>query len=337
MSESVLVVGPSWVGDMVMAQSLFMRLKERAPDRAIDVLAPGWSLPLIARMPEVRAGIEMPVGHGVFGFGERRRIGQALRANRYGQAIVLPGSWKAALVPYFARVPRRTGYRGELRYGLLNDIRALDELTLQTTAQRFVALAEDAPALVAPQVPTPRLTVDAANGARLAAQLGLHPGKCVGLMPGAEYGPAKQWPAEYYGALAKSLSDAGVATWIFGSEKERELGEQVRQLGGPRATNLCGKTALADVVDLAAQCRAVVTNDSGLMHVAAAAGVPVVALFGSSSPEFTPPLTEHKHIHYLHLECSPCFERTCPLYHYNCLRHIAPGDVRASLRTLASV
>jgi heptosyltransferase II len=337
MTDAILVVGPSWVGDMVMAQSLFLRLRERRPAAPIDVLAPGWSLPLIARMPQVRKGIEMPLGHGAFGFGVRRGIGQTLRAQRYAQAIVLPGSWKAALVPFFARIPRRTGFRGELRYGLLNDIRPLDEGVLQTTVQRFVALAEDGPVTAAPSVPAPRLVADGTLGPALVAKLGLDDRRAVALMPGAEYGPSKQWPAEYYGQLAALLAQAGAQPWIFGSAKELELGEQIRAISGGQAVNLCGKTALADVVDLAARCRAVVTNDSGLMHVAAAAGVPVVALYGSSTPDFTPPLTDRKHIHYLRLSCSPCFERTCPLLHHNCLRQVSPVAVRDSLKALAGV
>ena len=337
MTRTILVVGPSWVGDMVMAQALFRRLRDRDPRAAIDVLAPGWSLPLIGRMAEVRAGIEMPLGHGAFGFSERRRIGRELSEEGYDQAIVLPGSWKSALVPFFARVPRRTGFRGEMRYGLLNDIRPLDPRVLQTTAQRFVALGEDGPLRAAPAVPLPRLTVDAANGERLARELGLGDGGSVGLMPGAEYGPAKQWPAEYYGALAKQLHEAGAQAWIFGSAKEVALGESIRAASGGTALNLCGKTQLADVVDLVARCRAVVTNDSGLMHVAAAAGAPVVAIYGSSTPDFTPPHTERRQIHYLRLSCSPCFERNCPLGHYNCLRHIAPAAVRESVKVLAGI
>ena len=337
MTDAVLVIGPSWVGDMVMAQSLFLRLKERRPQAPVDVLAPGWSLPLIARMPQVRKGIEMPLGHGTFGFGARRALGRGLRAQRYAQAIVLPGSWKSALVPFFAAIPRRTGFRGEMRYGLLNDVRPLGKQVLQTTVQRFVALAEDAPLAAAPAVPLPKLVADASLGAQLVDRLGLSDARAVGLMPGAEYGPAKQWPAEYFGELAKLLGAGGVQPWVFGSAKEFDLGEQIRALSGGQAVNLCGKTQLADVVDLAARCQAVVSNDSGLMHVAAAAGVPVVALYGSSTPDFTPPLTERKHIHYLRLSCSPCFQRTCPLTHYNCLRQISPGAVRESLQALAGI
>ncbi|HVT36077.1 MAG TPA: lipopolysaccharide heptosyltransferase II [Nevskiaceae bacterium] len=336
MNDRVLVVGPSWVGDMVMAQSLFMRLQQLRPDCEIDVLAPGWSLPLIARMREVRAGIEMPLGHGAFGFSVRRTLGHSLREKNYTQAIVLPGSWKSALVPFFARIPRRTGYRGEMRYGLLNDIRALDKNLLKTTVQRFVALAEEGSVSVVPAVPEPRFAVKGSIAVAAASVQG-HGTALVGLLPGAEYGPAKQWPAAHYGELAKLLARQNVTCLVFGSKKEQALGEEIRVASGNTAVNLCGQTTLTELVDALAQCKAVVTNDSGPMHVAAAAGVPLVAIYGSSTPDFTPPLTARSRIHYLRLACSPCFERTCPLGHYNCLRQIGAAAVRQSLHELAGV
>lgn len=336
--NTILVVGPSWVGDMVMAQSLFTRLRERDPACVIDVVAPGWSLPILARMPEVRRGIELKVAHGEFGFGKRLALGRELRAQNYAQAIVLPGSWKSALVPFIARIPRRTGFRGELRIGLLNDIRALDQNRLPTTVQRFVALAEDGNVTSAPVIPSPQLRVDLARGRERAAALGLDLSRrAIGLMPGAEYGPSKQWPLEYYGALARQVAADGAQAWVFGSAKEIPIGERIRAASGGAAINLCGKTELVDLVDLPALCAAVVTNDSGPMHIAAASGVPVVAIYGSSTPDHTPPLTERKRIEYLRLSCSPCFERTCPLQHHNCMRHIAPATVRESLRALAQV
>ncbi|HUP90759.1 MAG TPA: lipopolysaccharide heptosyltransferase II [Solimonas sp.] len=338
MSDQILVIGPSWVGDMVMAQALFMRLKQRRPGCEIDVLAPGWSQPILARMREVRDALEMPLGHGQFHWSQRRELGRALRERRYDQAIVLPGSWKSALVPYFARIPRRTGYRGEMRLGLLNDIRKLDKKLLRTTPERFVALALDRSADAVPLVPIPRLAVDIARASQLMLKLGLDANRpAVGLMPGAEYGPAKQWPPQFYADLAKQMAAAGVQSWIFGSAKERELGEHIRQLSSDAAVNLCGQTALVDLVDLIAQCRAVVCNDSGPLHIAAATGVPVVAIYGSSTPDHTPPLTEAKAVHYLRLECSPCFERTCKFGHYDCLFRIEPHAVRASLRKLAGL
>jgi len=332
MSQAILVVGPSWVGDMVMAQALFMRLRQRHPQAAIDVLAPGWSLPILARMPEVRAGIELPLGHGEFGFAVRRRIGRELRSKNYAQAIVLPGSWKSALVPYFARIPRRTGYRREFRYGLLNDLRTLDKSILPTTVQQFLALAEDGAVTQAPPIPPPRLRADPQRVAALRQQLGLDPQKpAVALMPGAEYGPAKRWPPEYFAELSGRLVEAGYQVWVLGSAKEQELAASIAQ-GRADIHDLSGRTRLADVVDLLAAARAAVSNDSGLMHVAAAVDTRLVAIYGSSSPKMTPPLSAQAQVLYLGLDCSPCFERSCPLGHLNCLRQITVDQVLQALK-----
>jgi len=336
-SGATLIVGPAWVGDMVMAQSLFMRLREQAPDRMIDVVAPGWSLPILARMPEVRRGIELPLGHGTFGFGVRRALGRSLRSQRYDRAIVLPNSWKSALVPFFAGIPRRTGYAREMRYGLLNDLRRLDTVRLPTTVARFVALAEARDIGGVPVTPQPRLRADIANAAALIAALDLPDAPAVALMPGAEYGPAKQWPAAAYAALARQLGGDGVRCWVFGSAKEAALGEYIARESDGAALSLCGRTGLGDVVDLLSRCRAAVTNDSGLMHIAAATQLPVVAIYGSSTPDHTPPLTDRCRLHYLRLSCSPCFERVCPLGHTRCLHDIAPAAVRDSVRQLTGI
>lgn len=331
MSRKILIVGPSWVGDMVMAQSLAITLKQQSPDCEIDILAPAWSLPIIERMPEVRRGVALPIGHGELGIGKLWRLGRSLKTEAYDQAIVLPRKFKAALVPFFAGIPRRTGYRGELRFWLINDVRPLDKTILQRTVQRFVALGAAAEVNEAPAIPEPLLKTDKDNRNQLIARLGLDMTRpAIGIMPGAEYGPAKQWPAEYYGELAKSLVEQGQQVWIFGSAKEQALGEEIRQAAGSAAAhvlNLCGQTELADVVDLMATCRTAVSNDSGLMHVAAATGTRLVAIYGSSTPDYTPPLTANAEVIYLRLDCSPCFERQCPLKHYNCLRHIRPADV----------
>jgi heptosyltransferase-2 len=327
MSSDILVVGPSWVGDMVLAQALFMRLRQRHPQVVIDVLAPGWSLPILARMPEVRAGIELPAVHGELALGLRRRIGVGLRHKRYTQAIVLPGSWKSALVPFFARIPRRTGYRREFRYGLLNDLRPLDRELLPTTVQQFLALAEDAAPVQSPPLLQPRLQADLQRTPLLLKDLDLDARRpAVALMPGAEYGPAKRWPAESYAALAGRLVEQGHQVWVLGSAKERELGTAIAQ-GRDGIHDLCGRTRLVDVVDLLAAAAAAVTNDSGLMHVAAAVGTRVVAIYGSSSPRMTPPLSPQARVLYLQLSCSPCFERDCPLGHLNCLRQITVEQV----------
>lgn len=335
-AASTLVAGPAWVGDMVMAQSLFLLLKERNPEEIIDVLAPTWSLPLLQRMPEVRCGIEVPVAHGEFGLWRRLRLGRSLRAQHYDRAIVLPRSLKSALVPFFAKARRRVGYRGEMRFGLLNDMRPLDKSALTMTVQRYLALGMGADEQLPPQnIPIPRLRIDADNQTSLLRRLGLSLERpVVALLPGAEYGPAKQWPAERYGELARGLSQRGYQVWLIGSAKDARIGATILDGNDGNAVNLCGKTALVDAVDLIALCAAVVSNDSGLMHVAAAVDVPLVAVYGSSSPAYTPPLSRNVEILYRGLECSPCFKRTCPMGHTHCLTKIDAGDALAAVGRL---
>jgi heptosyltransferase-2 len=257
----------------------------------------------------------------------RRRLGVTLYG-RYQRAIVLPRSWKSALVPAFANIPIRTGYRGEFRYGLINDIRRLDKKKLTQTVQRYVALGLPRDAALPPPIPEPRLRVDKDNQ-RLQLDLNrLNLDKpVVALLPGAEYGPAKRWPIERYAELAKRLTASGKQIWVFGSAKEDELGVAIAQAAGEGAVNLCGRTKLADAVDLMALAECAVSNDSGLMHIAGAVGVRLVALYGSSSPDYTPPLTSKAEVVYLRLSCSPCFERTCPLKHFNCMMQMQVDDV----------
>jgi len=320
--ERILVVGPAWVGDMVMAQSLFITLKQRDAAVIIDVLAPAWSLPLLARMPQVNDAIALPIQHGELALLTRFRLGRQLRNKGYSHAIVIPRSFKAALVPFFAGIPVRSGYRGEMRYGVINDMRPLDKEVLTQTVQRQVALGLPETAEQPPAIPYPELLIDEHNQNRLFDELGLQlDTPTIGLMPGAEYGPAKQWPITYYRDLAGKLIAAGYQVWVFGSEKERPLGEQIGQ-AGKGVSNLCGKTQLEDVIDLIALCDGIVSNDSGLMHVACATGRRVIAIYGSSSPTYTPPLSKNAEVIYRYLECSPCFKRVCPLGHTNCLTGI---------------
>lgn len=332
---NILVVGPSWIGDMVMAQSLFISLKQQYPLAQLDVLAPKWSLPLLERMPEVHEGIAVSVTHGEFGLGERWRLGRWLRRRQYDRAIVIPRSFKAALVPFFSAARIRTGYRGEMRYGLLNDMRTLDKSVLRQTVQRYVALGLPDNAPLPPPIPYPKLVVDEANQQRLSDALGLgRDSNVIGLMPGAEYGPAKCWPLDYYAELAKRLVEAGQQVWIFGSKKDRAAGEVIAEGSGEQVHNLCGRTTLVEAVDLIAACDAVVSNDSGLMHVAAATGRSLVAIYGSSTPDYTPPLSDKAEVLYRGLECSPCFKRECPYGHYDCLTSISPAEVGEALSRL---
>ena len=328
-SERILVVGPSWVGDMVMAQSLFKELKEQDTGREIDVLAPAWSLPVIERMPEVNQGIATNTAHGELAIGKRRRQGHELRARRYDRSLVLPRSFKAALVPWFANIPVRTGFRGEMRYGLISDVRELEKCILDQTVKKFVALGRPAGGRVGDLL-QPSLRVSKDEQIALIDRLQLQSDKpAVALMPGAEYGPAKCWPLEYFATLAGLLEDMGYAVWVLGSEGDKAAGQVIAD--NNTARNLCGHTSLADAIDLLAYCEHAVSNDSGLMHVAAAVGTHVHVLYGSSSPDYTPPLTKRKTIHYKRLDCSPCFKRECPLVHFNCLRGVLPESVIATI------
>lgn len=331
----ILIVGPSWVGDMVMAQSLFKALVSQRADAAIDVLAPGWSLPLLARMPEVRAGIEMPLGHGRLGLATRWKLGRSLRG-LYARAIVLPNSWKSALVPYAAGIPHRAGWRGEMRYGLLNDIRRLDPGAYPMTVQRFVALAAS-PGAPLPVVAPPRLEVRVADVQAALQALGVQKAarrRVLALCPGAEYGPAKQWPTVHFAELARQFAREGWDIWLFGSDKDRAISEGVAATCKV-VTNLAGRTTLEQAVDLMSLADAVVSNDSGLMHVAAALDRPLVALYGSSDPGFTPPLNKRHRIVSLELPCSPCFRRECPLGTTACLVDMPVAQVAGALREVA--
>ena len=309
-----------------MAQSLFITLKQLEPDCTIDVIAPTWSVALLKRMPQVNEAIQLPVGHKQLKLLTRYKLGIQLRGRHYDRAIVTPRSFKSALIPFFAKARQRIGYRGEHRYILLNDIRLLDKTVLTQTVQRYVALAYSGDLAHAPDTPYTSLIVNNENQQRVLDKLGLTPDKkIIAMMPGAEYGPAKQWPVAYYRELAEKLVEHGYQVWVLGSAKEARLGERIAARSG--IMDLCGKTELVDVVDLLALAEYAVTNDSGLMHVAAATGARVIVLYGSSDPNYTPPLSDSAQIIYKALPCSPCFKRVCPLGHTNCLNEISVQQV----------
>ena len=295
---------------------------------AVHFLAPSATAPLATRMAGVASVQRIGTNHGALGLGERLRAGRRLRRMGFDQAIVLPGSFKSALTPLFAGIPRRTGWRGEFRYGALNDARKLDASRWPRLVDRFAALAG-----VAPEAP--RLTADPAARDRLLAKHGLRAdGPVVALCPGAEYGPAKRWPAEHFATLARKCADAGAEVWIVGSAKEAALGDAIRTSSGHVAVNLAGRTSLLEAVDLLSAASAIVSNDSGLLHVAAALDVPVAAVYGSTSPDFTPPLGARAVALQRELGCCPCFRRECPLGHTDCLRGLAPAEVFTALGKL---
>ncbi len=318
-----------------MAQSLYKTLKQNHPNLLIDVLAPAWTLGLVARMPEVNQTITLPLGHGQLGLRPRFDLGKSLCAKNYDQAIVLPNSWKSALVPYFANIPLRTGYVGECRWGLLNDARTLDKKKLAMTVQRFVALGQTRLTASPPPIPPPQLRVSPDQQQDVIGKFGLattlkNRQKILAVCPGAEYGEAKRWPAHHFAELAQQKINEGWQVWLFGSTKDQAVADAILQTAGA-CQNFTGQTTLAEAIDLLSLCHAVVSNDSGLMHIAAALDKYLVALYGSSDPCFTPPLSDKAHIIRLNLPCSPCFKRTCPLVHTDCLHGIKPERVLESL------
>jgi heptosyltransferase II len=312
-----------------MMQPLLMRLKARDPTTEIHVLAPAWSAPLLARMPEVAATLENPFPHGAFDWAERKALGRRLAKYDFHAAYVLPNSWKSALVPFFARIPRRIGYTGEARFGLLNERHPKSKLP--RLVDRYAALAGD----FDDPTPEPRLTSTPAQQQAARQALGLPEASTpVIFCPGAEYGPAKRWPTPHFAALAQKVGADGTAVWIVGSDKDAPIGAEIVSQSAGAALNLCGRTGLAQAIDLIASARAIVSNDSGLMHVAAALDRPLVALYGSSSPGYTPPLSARATILSLGLDCSPCFKRQCPLAppgHLRCLEDLTPERVLAAL------
>ncbi|MDB6060240.1 MAG: lipopolysaccharide heptosyltransferase [Verrucomicrobiaceae bacterium] len=335
-SSATLIVGPAWVGDMVMAQTLFKLLRRHSPELAIDVLAPTWSLPLLARMPEVRRAIAMPLGHGKLELGVRFRLGRELSAQQYQQAILLPNSFKSALVPWFARIPLRTGWRGEMRYGLLNDRRRLNKISYPLMVQRFAALALPEGASLPEHLPYPALIIDAASRAQTLQRHGLDGDQpFLAICPGAEFGPSKRWLETHYAAVAAAVIARGWRVALFGSANDLAVAQTIIECvpENLRASivNLAGATKLEEAVDLLSAATAVVSNDSGLMHIAAAVGRPLVVVYGSTSPAFTPPLAERVKILQLPVDCGPCFQRECPLGHHKCMRDLAPSLVLNAL------
>ncbi|WP_051710028.1 lipopolysaccharide heptosyltransferase II [Andreprevotia chitinilytica] len=333
--KRILIVAPAWVGDAIMAQPLYARLKAKHPGCEIDVLAPAWTRPLHARMPEISESFDNPFGHGELKLGARWKLARQLKKRRYDQAILLPNSLKSALIPFFAGIPLRTGWTGEARYWLVNDIRTLDTLALPQMAERFAALAEDSGVPLPRPLPYPQLHVNDAERQATLTKLGLHLDQPVIVCcPGAEYGPAKRWPARHFAEFARQCLARGLQVWLLGSAKDREIADEIEALA-PGVHNLSSRTTLAEAIDLMSFARVAVCNDSGLMHVAAALQVPLAAIYGSSSPEFTPPLSNHAEIVTLDLECSPCFERICPLGHMNCLNQLEADRVTAAVSRLA--
>ncbi len=312
---------------MVMAQSLFISLKQKNPDCLIDVFAPAWSIGLLARMPEVNKAIENPFLHGDFNFKARFFLGKQLTKEKYDLAIVLPHSWKSALIPFFANIPKRLGYIGEFRIGLLNEFRKLNKTVLTQTVQRFVALGSSVSSTI-PICPQPKLQIDNTNQQKLIEKFHLDLSKPIlAICAGAEYGESKRWSPDFYAQVADYFLKHHGQVWLFGSNKDVEISERINAKTHHACFDLTGKTTLVDAIDLLDFVQIVLSNDSGLMHVASALDKKIIAIYGSTLPDFAPPLTQNGTIVSVNLPCKPCFKRQCPFEHTRCLNDITPDKI----------
>ena len=323
-----LVVAPQWIGDAVMSEPLLAALAARGEQLTVAALP--WVAPVYRAMPQVGSVLDWPFQHGQLDWPARRRIARGLRG-QFDHAYVLPNSLKAALIPFLARIPQRHGYFGEGRFVLLNRRRRkLPGRPPMVEFYRALAGTSGGPA------PAPRLSLAGPARAEATLRANVTEGAYWAFAPGAEYGPAKCWPAEHYAALARALFERdGAPVLLLGSPKEAALCEAIARAAEPACRVLAGKTTLLEAIALIAAARGVVSNDSGLMHVAAAFGVPQAAVFGSTSPLHTPPLNARAQVLWLKdelkLDCAPCFERTCRFGHMRCLTELAPQRVAAAL------
>lgn len=332
----ILVIAPVWVGDLVMSQTLFMQLKNKYKDALqLDIFASELTQDLVMRMPQVHQVLINPFKHGKLSLIKRIVLGVKLRAESYDEVIILPSTLKSAVTPFFAKIKKRTGFIGESRYWLINNIYKLDKKQLPRMIDRYCALANDG--IKPSNIKYPELKIDTKNQWVLVHKFVIDIAKpIIAFCPAAEYGPAKRWLPEHFATLADLLFNMGYQILLFGGGKDKDLGQQIINLAinQDNILNLCGKTSLTDVADLLTLSKCVVTNDSGLMHISCAVQANVVAIYGSSSPNFTPPLSDTTKILRVKLECSPCFKRTCRFGHYNCLRFVAPFDVLTAIKEL---
>jgi heptosyltransferase-2 len=334
-----LVISPNWIGDAVMAQPLLQQLKLRHPERAIDVLAPPSVSPVWRAMAEVDSVLETPFRHGALQLKERWAYGRQLRQRGYADAYVLPNTLKYALIPWFAGIARRVGYKGEMRYGLLN-VMHHDEVPPRPMVPFYAALAQE-PSMPLAAVPRPRLRVAGEQIAAVCTKTGIALDRpLVVFAPGAEFGAAKRWPAAHFAQLASFIfeTDRLAQVALLGSPKDRQACDEViAGSGGAAMFNLAGATKLDEAIALIARADAVVANDSGLLHIASALNRPVVALYGPTDPDHAPPFSDVAKSISLRLACSPCRQRECPLGHHDCMNKMGAELVWTELRPILGV
>jgi heptosyltransferase-2 len=335
----ILVIAPNWIGDAVMSQPLLAAIKASYPHAVIDVLATPWVAPVYRACSEVTELIEADLRHGQLQWGLRRALASQIKKRNYASCYVLPNSLKSALIPWLANIPVRIGYQGELRRFLLTETKANSPKTQRIPmVEHYANLCAPSGNLdttINPPYLVPMASALESARARLQAA-GIQTDALVVLCPGAEYGPSKRWPAAHFAALAQSILNAKptASVVLLGSPSDRVIGDAVVSTAASqsRMFNWCGATSLDEAIAIISLCSNVVSNDSGLMHIGAALQVPQVAIFGSSDPSHTPPNSAKATVISLHLPCSPCHQRECPLGHLNCLNQINAEQVFAAIQ-----
>jgi heptosyltransferase-2 len=345
--HSILIIAPNWIGDAVMTQPLLANLKAQYTESKIDVLASTWVAPIYRACTEVHKVIEAKFEHKQLQWNLRKQLAKEIASKNYQVCFVLPNSFKSAIIPWLANIPFRVGYRGELRFGLINlALENPSKVNRPPMVEHYLALSQllgDEQALGLPGNPTPKLNVPA--GARLSVQTKLQSAKIDAaniyiMCPGAEYGQTKRWPTSHFAQLAQKLiaSNPNNQIILLGSKSDHVLAQEIHSAANQSVHihNWCGSTSLDEAIALIGMSKAIISNDSGLMHIAAALKTPQVAIFGSSDPAHTPPLSDKAKVIWLNLPCSPCHKRVCPLGHLKCLNDILPEQVFATLNTLQS-
>jgi len=330
-SSPILVVPYMWIGDFVRCHSVIKLLNARFPDRPVDVLSTTLCAPLTDYMPGLRRAIVADLPRRRIALKDQRVLARRLRLENYGSALIMPRTWKSALAPFFAGIPERTGFVGEMRFALLNDLR-YGERKLPRMVDRCAALALPPTAALPSEWPLPELKVARAEIESWRREHGLASDSrpAIVLAPGA-VGPSKRWPASAYADLTQRLIADGFAVWVVGGPDEKALAAEI--IGDTTARNLTGHDLRNAILALAAAVVAV-SNDSGLLHVAAAVGTPAIGIFGPTSPWHWAPLnplaatieTKSK------VDCRPCHKPVCRLVHHRCMRDIPPEQVLVAVR-----
>lgn len=334
-----LIVAPSWVGDMIMAQSALKWIKTHSPETEIHVLANSWIDDVLTRIPEIDRIVHSPFQHGQLALIQRYQFAKTLRAHHYQHAIVFPNSFKSALIPFWANIPKRTGFIGECRYGVLNDWRRLRPQQTPRMVDRFMQLVVEKNDLAPAEFDYPKLKINLSSAQQLlhAHHFPTNGSGIIALAAGAAFGSAKRWPVTHFIQLSRSFLQHGFTVCLLGSNSDCDIINLIEHdVAHPYLVNLAGKLKLHETIDLLSQCKALVSNDSGLLHIASALHIPVIGIYGPTAPDFAPPLTPHHAIITAipKLSCQPCKQRDCPLKHHACMQNIDAKRVFDTCLTL---